>query len=69
MPKIQAISARDNPLLAQVRRLIRQPDAYRKHAAVWLEVEAKLAERPHALLPKGINPHHLNNARRRLTSR
>ena len=39
MPKIQAISARDNPLLAQVRRLIRQPDAYRKHAAVWLEGE------------------------------
>jgi len=37
--KIQAITSRDNPLLAQVRRLIRQPDAYRKHAGVWLEGE------------------------------
>ena len=39
MPKVQAITSRDNPLLAQVRRLIRQPDAYRKHAVVWLEGE------------------------------
>lgn len=39
MPKIQAISSRENPLLAQVRRLIRQPDAYRKHAELWLEGE------------------------------
>ena len=39
MPKTQAITSRDNPLLAQVRRLIRQPDAYRKHASVWLEGE------------------------------
>ena len=39
MPKIHAISSRDNPLVAQVRRLIRQPDAYRKHAGLWLEGE------------------------------
>ena len=39
MPKIQAISSRENPLLAQVRRLIRQPDGYRKHAELWLEGE------------------------------
>ena len=39
MPKIQAISSRENPLLAQVRRLTRQPDAYRKHAELWLEGE------------------------------
>lgn len=38
----------------------------REHAAVWPEIEAKLAERPHPLLPHGINPHHLTNARRRL---
>jgi hypothetical protein len=35
----------------------------REHALVWLEVEAKLAERPHPQAPKGINPHHLTNAR------
>jgi TrmH family RNA methyltransferase len=39
VPKIHAISSRDNPLVAQVRRLIRQPDAYRKHASLWLEGE------------------------------
>ena len=39
MPKIQTISSRENPLLAQVRRLIRQPDAYRKHSELWLEGE------------------------------
>ena len=39
MPKIQSIRSRDNPLLGQVRRLIRQPDAYRKQAGVWLEGE------------------------------
>ncbi len=39
----------------------------REHAAIWLEVEAKLAERPHPQLPGGINPHHLTNARRELT--
>jgi len=39
VPKIHAISSRENPLLAQVRRLSRQPDAYRKHAELWLEGE------------------------------
>lgn len=39
MPKIHTISSRDNPLLAQVRRLTRQPDAYRKQAELWLEGE------------------------------
>lgn len=39
----------------------------REHAAIWLEIEAKLADRPHPQLPGGINPHHLTNARRELT--
>jgi len=39
VPKVHAISSRDNPLVAQVRRLIRQPDAYRRHAELWLEGE------------------------------
>jgi hypothetical protein len=37
-----------------------------EYAVVWPEVEAKLSERPHPLLPGGINPHLLTNARRRL---
>lgn len=46
---------------AAVRELIEQ-----ELAVVWHEVEAKLAERHHAGAPRGINPHHLTNARRRL---
>ena len=37
--KIAAITSRDNPLLARLRRLNRQPDAYRKLGQVWLEGE------------------------------
>jgi len=37
--KIAAITSRDNPLLAQLRRLNRHPDAYRKLGIVWLEGE------------------------------
>ncbi len=43
-----------------------------EHAVVWLEVEAKLAERPlqtsAGFLPQGINPHHLTAARRSLNA-
>lgn len=37
----------------------------REHAAVWLEVEAKLAEQPYlsTLRNRGIDPHHLTRAR------
>lgn len=38
----------------------------REHAAVWAEIEAKLAEQPHPEAPKGLNPHILTRARRRL---
>ncbi len=38
----------------------------REHAVVWPEVEAKLADHPQEGAPKGIDPHHLTNARRRL---
>ncbi len=38
-PKATAITSRDNPLLARLRRLNRQPDAYRKLGQVWLEGE------------------------------
>lgn len=40
-----------------------------EHAAVWPEIEAKLAERAHPSFPPGIghiDPHHLQNARHRL---
>jgi TrmH family RNA methyltransferase len=37
--KITAITSRGNPLLARLRRLNRQPDAYRKLGQVWLEGE------------------------------
>jgi hypothetical protein len=44
-----------------------------EHAVIWPEVEAKLAEAPvrtasGLVLPKGIQPHHLSTARRRLTA-
>jgi hypothetical protein len=38
----------------------------REHAVVWDEIEAKLSERPHRELPKGINPHILTIARQQL---
>ena len=44
-----------------IRDLIHQ-----EHAAVWHEVEAKLAEHHQPGAPRGINPHHLTNGRRRL---
>jgi hypothetical protein len=43
-----------------------------EHAAIWLEIEAKLADRPYhdpasgRLLKGGLNPHHLTNARKNL---
>jgi hypothetical protein len=39
----------------------------REHAAIWLEIEAKLADRPHPLLPGSFNPHHFTNVRRVMT--
>ena len=39
MPRITAITSRDNPLLVRLRRLAEQPDAYRKQGEVWLEGE------------------------------
>lgn len=39
MPKITSITARDNRLLQSVRRLVGQPDAYRRLGKVWLEGE------------------------------
>ena len=39
MTKAVAITSRDNPLLVRLRRLSRQPDAYRKLGIVWLEGE------------------------------
>jgi len=40
----------------------------REHAVVWHEVEAKLAEHPQRGAPRGINPNHLTNGRRRLVA-
>jgi hypothetical protein len=37
-----------------------------QHAAVWPEIEAKLADRPQPEIDRGIDPHHLTTARRRL---
>jgi TrmH family RNA methyltransferase len=36
-PQVQPITSRDNPLLAQLRKLARDPLAYRKLGRVWLE--------------------------------
>ena len=36
---VRQITSRDNPLLVRLRRLSRQPDAYRKLGIVWLEGE------------------------------
>jgi hypothetical protein len=37
-----------------------------EHAALWPEIEAKIAEQAVPGFPKGINPHHLSTARKRL---
>lgn len=37
MPAPRRVSSRDNPLLLRVRRLVRDPGAYRRLGAVWLE--------------------------------
>jgi TrmH family RNA methyltransferase len=59
MPKVTAITSRGNPLLVRMRRLVAQPDAYRKQGQVWVEGEhlcrASLAPGPagqvvHALI-------------------
>ena len=39
MTAAQRVASRDNPLLVRLRRLIRDPAAYRKQAEVWLEGE------------------------------
>jgi TrmH family RNA methyltransferase len=39
MPRITRITARDNPLLGRLRKLVAQPDAYRKLGSTWLEGE------------------------------
>ncbi|PPE67629.1 TrmH family RNA methyltransferase [Caldimonas caldifontis] len=35
--KVESLSSRDNPLVVKVRKLLRDPGAYRKLGAVWLE--------------------------------
>lgn len=39
MTRVTTITARDNPLVARMRRLVVQPDAYRRQGRVWLEGE------------------------------
>ena len=39
MPRITPISSRSNPLLARLRRLLAQPDAYRRHHSFVIEGE------------------------------
>ena len=48
----QAVTSRDNPLLLRLRKLARDPAAYRKLGAVWLEGE-HLAS---ALRQRGLRP-------------
>lgn len=36
-PQVKTISSRDNPLLVRLRKLGRDPVAYRKHGELWLE--------------------------------
>lgn len=40
----------------------------KEHAVVRLEIEAKLSDRSLPGTPRGINPHHISNALRRLTA-
>ncbi|MEK8027317.1 TrmH family RNA methyltransferase [Pseudaquabacterium rugosum] len=51
-PDVQRLSSRDNPLLVQLRRLARDPAAYRKAGRVWLEGEHLCS----ALLTRGLRP-------------
>lgn len=39
MPRVTAITSRDNALLVRLRRLAVEPDAYRKQGKVWIEGE------------------------------
>jgi TrmH family RNA methyltransferase len=39
MARVTAITSRDNPLVARLRRLAAQPDAYRRQQQVWIEGE------------------------------
>ncbi len=37
MARVTSITSRDNPLLVRLRKIVAQPDGYRKHGLVWLE--------------------------------
>ena len=50
----RTVTSRDNPLLQVVRRLVRQPGAYRREGLVWLEGEHLCA----ALCDSGGSPRH-----------
>ena len=52
MSEVLHISARDNPLLVRVRKLARDPGAYRKAGLVWVEGEHLLL----ALAARGLAP-------------
>ncbi len=51
-PAAQRLSARDNPLLVRLRRLARDPTAYRRRGQVWIEGEHLCR----ALLDRGLRP-------------
>jgi TrmH family RNA methyltransferase len=51
-PDTQRLSARDNPLLVRLRRLARDPTAYRRQGQVWIEGEHLCR----ALLDRGQRP-------------
>jgi len=50
--QVVEISSRDNPLLALVRKLVRDPGAYRRQQQLWLEGEHLLS----ALVARGRTP-------------
>ena len=52
MSELVTLSARDNPLLVSLRKLARDPGAYRKLGAVWLEGEHLCS----ALQARGLRP-------------
>jgi hypothetical protein len=56
-----AASAADKVARTAILQLLEE-----EHAVVWLELEAKLAERPVPNYPKGLNPHVLSRARSQL---
>src|SRR5437764_7971181 len=37
MPRVTTITSKDNPLLVKLRKLVAQPDAYRKIGEIWIE--------------------------------